>query len=99
MTEEILGTESKKAKPKQVVFGGMVLYSAYVLEMGCRWLSGTDILAFLTALFLGGYFVFSVNEGKNWARIVILIIVFLNTIAIPFSIRYFINEGNIDKRE
>jgi hypothetical protein len=95
MTGNILYSYFNKDKPKNAVIGGVLLYVAFALEMGYNWLRGMNAFDFIAFLLLIGYIVFAVNEGKKWARIVILIITIIKTVTVPLNLIYMESKSEV----
>ncbi len=74
--------------PGKVVTGTFLLYIALLLQMVSNWFDGINVAAFI---FLSGflfYFIFMTGEGRKWARIVMLVLILLNSYALVVSIMH-----------
>jgi hypothetical protein len=94
MEENLINDYSNGDKPKVVFFGINFLFIALIFEAVYIWLQGTTVLSFLLVLLIIGYIVFLVNDGKKWARSLILFITILKTITLPFVIWNFIKSDS-----
>ncbi|HMF73042.1 MAG TPA: hypothetical protein VK616_16300 [Flavitalea sp.] len=84
-------------KPKQVVNGIILLYIAFILSMTTDWLDGIGVAPFIIAFLFISFFISSTNQGKKWARIVMLFLILLNLFLFTSNIVQLINNSEKEK--
>ncbi|MDR6942007.1 hypothetical protein [Mucilaginibacter pocheonensis] len=84
-------------KPKQVVKGIILLYIAFILSMITDWLDGIGVVPFIVVFLFISFFISSTNQGKKWARVVMLILVFFNLVLFSSNIVQLLNNSEMEK--
>ena len=84
-------------KPKQVVKGIILLYIAFILSMITDWLDGIGVVPFIVVFLFISFFISSTNQGKKWARVVMLILVFFNLVLFSSNIVQLLNNSEKEK--
>jgi cytochrome bd-type quinol oxidase subunit 2 len=74
--------------PQMVVIGTLLLYLAVALQMVSNLLDGVNLAAFIFIAFFLIYLVFVTGEGRKWARVVLLILILLNSYALVANITH-----------
>ncbi|GAA3971114.1 hypothetical protein [Mucilaginibacter dorajii] len=74
--------------PQKVVIGTLLLYLAVALQMASNLLDGINLAAFIFIAFFLIYLVFVTGEGRKWARVVLLILILLNSYALVANITH-----------
>ncbi|MGF7041932.1 hypothetical protein [Mucilaginibacter lappiensis] len=89
--------DNNNDKPKQVVNGVILLYIAFILSMTTDWLDGIGIVPFLVTFLFISFFISSTNQGKKWARIVMLVLILFNLLLFTANIIRLINNSEKEK--
>jgi hypothetical protein len=89
--------DNNNDKPKQVVNGVILLYIAFILSMTTDWLDGIGVVPFLVTFLFISFFISSTNQGKKWARIVMLILILFNLLLFTANIIRLINNSEKEK--
>ena len=84
-------------KPKQVVKGIILLYIAFILSMITDWLDGIGVVPFIVIFLFISFFISSTNQGKKWARAVMLVLVFFNLVLFSSNIVQLLNNSEKEK--
>jgi hypothetical protein len=84
-------------KPKQVVNGIILLYIAFILSMITDWLDGIGAVPFIVIFLFISFFISSTNQGKKWARVVMLILVLFNLVLFSSNIIQLLNNSEKEK--
>jgi drug/metabolite transporter (DMT)-like permease len=74
--------------PLSVIKGVLLLYLAVVLQLISNVLDGFNLSAFIFVFFALVFLVFSVGEGRKWARLVLLILIIFNLLMLVFNLTY-----------
>jgi hypothetical protein len=89
--------DNNNDKPKQVVNGVILLYIAFILSMTTDWLDGIGVVPFLVTFLFISFFISSTNQGKKWARIVMLILILFNLLLFTSNIIQLIYNSEKEK--
>lgn len=89
--------DNNNDKPKQVVNGVILLYIAFILSMTTDWLDGIGVVPFLVTFLFISFFISSTNQGKKWARIVMLVLILFNLLLFTANIIRLINNSEKEK--
>jgi hypothetical protein len=89
--------DNNNYKPKQVVNGVILLYIAFILSMTTDWLDGIGVVPFLVTFLFISFFISSTNQGKKWARIVMLVLILFNLLLFTANIIRLINNSEKEK--
>jgi hypothetical protein len=84
-------------KPKQVINGIILLYIAFILSMTTDWLDGIGVVPFIITFLFISFFISSTNQGKKWARIVVLVLILFNLLLFASNIIQLINNSEKEK--
>ena len=84
---------NEEETPKQVVRGIFLLYVAFISSMITDWLDGIGVVPFLVSFLLISFLISSTNQGKKWARIVILILIIFNLLLFAGNIYQLLNNS------
>ena len=74
--------------PTKVIAGTFLLYLALLLQMISNLLDGINLAAFIFLFGFLFYFIFMTGEGRKWARIVMLVLILINSYALVASISH-----------
>ena len=74
--------------PTKVIAGTFLLYFALLLQMISNLLDGINLAAFIFLFGFLFYFIFMTGEGRKWARIVMLVLILINSYALVASITH-----------
>ena len=89
--------DNNNDKPKQVVNGVILLYIAFILSMTTDWLDGIGVVPFLVTFLFISFFISSTNQGKKWARIVMLVLILFNLLLFTANIIQLIYNSEKEK--
>jgi K+-sensing histidine kinase KdpD len=89
--------DNNNDKPKQVVNGLILLYIAFILSMVTDWLDGIGAVPFIVLFLFISFFISSTNQGKKWARIVMLVLILFNLLLFTSNIIQLINNSEKEK--
>lgn len=89
--------DNNEDKPKQVVNGIILLYIAFILSMTTDWLDGIGVVPFLVTFLFISFFISSTNQGKKWARIVMLVLILFNLLLFTANIIQLIYNSEKEK--
>jgi hypothetical protein len=74
--------------PLSVIKGVLLLYLAVILQMISNVLDGFNLSAFIFVFFVLVFLVFSIGEGRKWARLALLILILFNLVMLIFNLTY-----------
>ncbi|WPU94296.1 hypothetical protein SNE25_02005 [Mucilaginibacter sabulilitoris] len=85
--------DNNEDRPKQVGNGIFLLYVAFISSMITDWLDGIGVLPFIILFLLFSALISSTNQGKKWARVVILILIIFNLLLFSGNIYQLLNNS------
>lgn len=89
--------DNNNDKPKQVVNGIILLYIAFILSMTTDWLDGIGVVPFIVTFLFISFFISSTNQGKKWARIIMLVLILFNLLLFTSNIIQLVNNSEKEK--